>query len=354
MLGSNEATVDVFEPAELAGLVQLDDRHVQFRHPLVRSAVLQSETLARRHAAHAALADVLTDDSYRRTWHRAHAVTGSDDDVADELEANHRTALQRGSVFSAIWALERSAQLTTDPVRRSHRLLLAAEYAFSLGRRDKVDQLLESASRLPLSDLDRARMEWLREIFDDGVPGDAGRVLELCTIAKQSADAGDDDLALNLLHAAALRSWWADTGPSARARVVAVLDELPHLEDDPRYVAALAIAEPFFQAARVMDRLARVVIESVTDADALWLFGQSAHVVGDPVRVARLPEPRRDESCARRDGSVCCHRSSRSRSRNMSNSAAWTSSNRRKPRRAASRRRPANSCGAPEAWSSRR
>jgi DNA-binding CsgD family transcriptional regulator len=284
VLGSTEATVDALEPPELAGLVQLDDRHVQFRHPLVRSAVLQSETLARRHAAHTALADVLTDDPYRRTWHRAHAVTGPDDNVADDLQETHRAALQRGSVSSAVWALERSAQLTTDPARRSHRLLLAAEYAFSLGRRDKVDQLLEEASQLPLSDLDRARMEWLREIFDDGVPSDAGRVFELCAVAKRSADAGDTDLALNLLHAAALRCGWSDTGPSPRTRVVAVLDGLPHLEDDPRYVAALALAEPFLQGARVMDRLARVVIESVTHADALWLFGQSAHLVGDAVR----------------------------------------------------------------------
>jgi ATP/maltotriose-dependent transcriptional regulator MalT len=207
-----------------------------------------------------------------------------DDNVADDLEETHRAALKRGSVSSAVWALERSAGLTTDPTRRVRRLLLAAEYGFSLGRRDKVDDLLESASQLPLSDLDRARMEWLREIFDDGVPGDAGRVLELCTIAKRSADAGDDDLTLNLLLGAALRCWWSDTGPSARARVVAVLDELAHLEDDPRYVAALAIADPYFQAARVMDRLSRIVVESVTDADALRLFGQSAQAVGDAVR----------------------------------------------------------------------
>ena len=211
-----EVTVDAFEPAELAGLVQLDERHVQFRHPLVRSAVLRSETLARRQAAHAALAEVLTDDSYRRTWHRAHVLLAPDDTIADELEENHRAALQRGSVSSAVWALERSAELTTDPARRVRRLLLAAEYAFSLGRHDKLDELLEAASRLPRSDLDRARMEWLREIFEDGVPGDAGRVLELCAIAKQSADGGDDDLALNLLLGAAHRCWWSDTGSTAR------------------------------------------------------------------------------------------------------------------------------------------
>ena len=124
-------------------------------------------------------------------------------------------------------------------------------------------------------------MEWLREIFDDGVPGDAGRVLELCAVAKRSAEAGDVDLALNLLHAAALRSWWADPGPTARARVVAVLDDLPDLADNPRHVAAVALAEPFFGAARVIDRLERVSTEAAADADALRLYGLTASFVGD-------------------------------------------------------------------------
>jgi DNA-binding CsgD family transcriptional regulator len=283
VLAGGEVRIDALEPAARAGLVQFDEMHVRFRHPLVRSAVLQAETAPRRRAAHAALAEVVT-DPYRRTWHRAHVLVAPDDDVADGLEENHRTALRRGSGSSAIWALERSAQLTTDPARRVRRLLLAAEHAFGLGRRDKVDRLLDAASQLPLSDLDRARMEWLRDIFDDGVPGDAGRVFELCAIAGRSAEAGDDDLALNLLHGAALRCWWADAGPAAGGRVVAMLDQLPRLADDPRYVAALALAEPFLQAVRVTNRLSRVVVESVDDANALRLFGMAAHTVGDPVR----------------------------------------------------------------------
>jgi DNA-binding CsgD family transcriptional regulator/tetratricopeptide (TPR) repeat protein len=282
-LAGGETKVDALESAALAGLLRFDEVRVQFRHPLVRSAVLQSETVARRQAAHAALAGVVRGEPYRRAWHRALAVTGPDDDVADELEANYRTTLQRGSVVSAIWALERSAQLTTDPSRRARRLLLAAEYAFDLGRRDKVDQLLASASQLPLSDLDRARMEWLREIFDDGIPGDAGRVVELCAMAEQSTDAGDDDLALNLLLGAALRCYWADTGPEARALVVKVANEHTGRRSDARYTDILATAEPILQAGPVRDALEHVVLESVTDADSLRLLGQAAHAIGDPL-----------------------------------------------------------------------
>ena len=41
-----------------------------------------------------------------------------------------RASLSRGEVIAAIWALERSAQLTSDSSRRGRRLLLAAEHAF--------------------------------------------------------------------------------------------------------------------------------------------------------------------------------------------------------------------------------
>ena len=85
--------------------------------------MLQAETLARRQAAHAALASVLGDEPYRRTWHRAQSIVGPDDEVADELEANVAVALRRGAVMSAIADLQRSAQLTRSSATRGHRLL---------------------------------------------------------------------------------------------------------------------------------------------------------------------------------------------------------------------------------------
>ena len=275
---------DVFGPAADVGLLRIDDGRVHFRHPLVRSGVLQSETLTRRQAAHAALAEVLAGDPYRRTWHRAQSIVGPDDQIADELEANVALALSRGAVMSAIAGLQRAAQLTSSPARRGHRLLAAAEHAFGLGRVDLVDQLVTAAARLDLSELDYARRQWLQEIFNDGVPGDATRVLELCAIARQSAQAGDRDLALNLLLGAALRCWWADTGPAARARVVQVTRELTEATADPRYIAALAVAEPVWECATVMDLLSGFVPADLTDGDALRLLGMAAHAVGDTVR----------------------------------------------------------------------
>ena len=159
--GSPVVSDEIGAAAE-AGLLRVAEGRVQFRHPLVRSGILQSETLTRRQAAHAALAEVLAEDHYRRTWHRAQSIVGPDDRIADELEANVALAVGRGAVMSAIADLQRSAQLTSSPARRGHRLLMAAEHAFGLGRADLVNQLVTVAARLDLSELDHARMQWLQ------------------------------------------------------------------------------------------------------------------------------------------------------------------------------------------------
>ena len=178
---------DVFRPAEEIELVSVEQDRMQFRHPLIRSGVLQNETVARRQSANGALADVLAGQPYRRSWHRAQSIVGPDDAVADELETAAADALARGAVMTAVATLERAAELSTSSARRGHRLLVAAEHAFGLGRAELVDRLVEEAARTDLSELDWARMQWLREIFDDGVPGDAVRVVELCDIAPRSA-----------------------------------------------------------------------------------------------------------------------------------------------------------------------
>jgi hypothetical protein len=276
-------TAEVLAPAIETGLLAFADGQVRFRHPLVRSGVLQSETLTRRMAAHAALAGVLTGEPYRRTWHRAQSITGPDDQVAGELEANAAIALGRGAVMSAVADLQRSAQLTSVPAIRGHRLLMAAEQAFGLGRADLAGQLVREAARTDLSELDQARTQWLREIFHDGVPGDATRVADLCAAARRSAQAGDRDLALNLLLGAALRCWWADTGPAARAQVAETAGQLADVRHDPRYVAVLAFAEPVRECAAVMDLLSRFTVKNA-DADALHVLGMAARAVGDPVR----------------------------------------------------------------------
>jgi DNA-binding CsgD family transcriptional regulator len=279
--------VDALDAAAAVGLLTRDEVRMQFRHPLVRSAILGTEPTRRRQQAHGALAAVLADQLYRRTWHRAQAIIGPDDEVADELERNHDISVRRGSVSGAIAALERSAQLSSSPATRVRRLLLAAQYAFGLGSADTVSRLLAEAVRNPLTELDQARVEVLREAFHDGIPGDTGRVMELCRLAGRAVHAGQRDVALDLLLAASLRCYWADTGPEARQMVAAVTGQIAGISTDPRYVAALAIAEPV-ACSQVVDALLSQASPDADDVEALILLGQAAHAIGDPVRTIRF------------------------------------------------------------------
>jgi hypothetical protein len=106
LLHGTAVTVRSVDLAVAVGLVDLVEGEIRFRHPLVRSAVQQAALPPQTIAAHRALADVVADPE-RQLWHRASAAVGTDDAVADGLDAHARAA--RGP------ALERAATLTADP-----------------------------------------------------------------------------------------------------------------------------------------------------------------------------------------------------------------------------------------------
>jgi hypothetical protein len=286
--GLPAASSRILAPAVVAGLITDASTNVSFRHPLVRSGILQRETLARRHAAHQALADILVTDEYRRAWHRAWSIVGPDDSVADELAATVPASLRRGAVMSAASSLERSAQLTSSSTRRGERLLLAATHAFGAGRADVVARILREAAEVDLSHLDEARVTWLTEALNDDATANSARVRKLTTGAEVAIAHGDRGLALDLLLGAALRSWWADGSSDDRARVLAVLDGFAGANDDPRHLAAVAIAEPVRRSSEVRNSLATVNLSEVDDGDALRVYGLAAYAVGDYPLAAEL------------------------------------------------------------------
>lgn len=285
VLGGRAVGVDVLDGADTALLIRLDRAALRFLHPVVRFAVLAAETPARRRAAHAAMAQVLAEQPDRRTWHRAQSVDGPDDELADELADAHAPLLRRHGVVAAIWALERSARLTVDPATRGHRLLLAAEYAYGLGRPCLTDALIGEAEGQELTEADRAKAWSLRDVLDAGPrPGPARtRVRDL---TGPSAD--DPDLALDLLLSAALRAHRTGAEPALRAGVVAAAERLTGTSD-PRHVAALALAEPVLRGRAVTDRLpSHETTWFFPDADSLRLLGTAAHAIGSPLRAVDL------------------------------------------------------------------
>jgi DNA-binding CsgD family transcriptional regulator len=283
ILSGARMTTEILEPAQQARLITFTEAAVRFRHPLVRSGVLYSESVRRRQAAHAAMSRALRSHSYRRVWHEAQSVDGPDDDVADRLDASHAASIARGSVATAVAALERSAQLTTDSRIRGRRLLTAAQHAFALGRADLVNRLVDAAEGNDLLELDLARAEWLREKFSEGKLGDTARVLELCEFAARSAESGDHDLALDLLASAALRCWWATAEPEARRRVIDVAESLSGSQNDPRCIAAVAMTEPTVKGLQTQRRFAAISARSVWSADELLHLGNAARATGAEV-----------------------------------------------------------------------
>jgi DNA-binding CsgD family transcriptional regulator len=154
---------DAAVPAAAAGLVDFAGQ-VRFRHPLVRSAVYRAASPEERRNVHQALADA-TDpgvDPDRRAWHRAHATSGLDEEVADELERSAVRAQTRGGLAAAAAFLEEATRLTPDPARQAQRALAAALAEHLAGAPDAALALLAMAQARPLDDLQRARVDLLR------------------------------------------------------------------------------------------------------------------------------------------------------------------------------------------------
>lgn len=217
------------EPAETAGLVHVDADGVTFRHPLVRSAIYRGASFLRRRRIHLALADALQGEANvdRRTWHRASAAAGPDNDVAEALvRAAERASARAGHAAAAI-ALERAADLTTDPARRVRRLADAAQEAWLAGRRELCAGLLDRIGE-PQAAAVRADVLHLRGRLELG----AGTVSDAFGLLCEAADlAGPSDpaKALGMLTQACRAAGFA--GDAVRmAEAVRRADALPRTE----------------------------------------------------------------------------------------------------------------------------
>ncbi|GAA4562499.1 LuxR family transcriptional regulator [Planotetraspora kaengkrachanensis] len=182
--GRFEVSIADLEPAEHAGLVFLSGETLRFRHPLIRYAAYRRAPLARRIAAHRALAETMTtpQHAHRRAWHLAAAATGPDEQVAAELERVARWAGGRQAMSSASAAYERAAQLTPDPGTRVRRRIAEALAAADGGQDERCGDLTALVTD-PIQDAgvaaDFARARAIVEL-GYGRPAASSRILLEC------------------------------------------------------------------------------------------------------------------------------------------------------------------------------
>ncbi|MGV9915408.1 helix-turn-helix transcriptional regulator [Streptomyces tendae] len=147
--GSKRATryrmLDADEAAD-CGLLDIDPAvgAFVFRHPLVRSTVVQMATPNERRAAHAVLAQVHRDDLERRATHLAASTIDPDEKIAATLEAAADSATRRGGAVAAVAWLTRAAELSESHAERSRRLGDAAYLASHSGLLGQARQLIRS------------------------------------------------------------------------------------------------------------------------------------------------------------------------------------------------------------------
>ena len=147
---SRSGGLDELGPAERDHLIVVDDGNgeMKFRHPMIKSVVVERSTHDQRRAAHLRLSVLFADQPERRGHHLGEAALAPDEDVAAAVEDGAHRTLRRGDVVGAISKLTRAADLSPDPKDRSRRLADAAYVGVaSAGQIESASELLRDAHR---------------------------------------------------------------------------------------------------------------------------------------------------------------------------------------------------------------
>jgi DNA-binding NarL/FixJ family response regulator/predicted ATPase len=224
--------VDALDAGEQAGLLRVRASRLEFRHPLIRSAVYQAAPFSRRQAAHRALASVLAGDADadRRAWHRAAASVEPDASVAEELEEAARRAQRRSGFVAASLGFERAAALVTDERHKLQLLIDAVDGAWLAGRLERALMLLERARPFAADPSERAEIDRWRGLIElnVGVPADA---CELLVRAAPDMAAADAVQALYMLSLACIGAGYA--GERATGTAIAQRADQIRMDDAP-------------------------------------------------------------------------------------------------------------------------
>jgi DNA-binding CsgD family transcriptional regulator len=287
-LGASPAAL---EPAQRAGLVQVSDLELAFRHPLVRSAIYQGAPLTARQAAHRALIQTLggEQDVDRRAWHLAAATLGPNEPAAAALEASAERARRRGGPAAAAAALERAAALTPQPGPRARRRVAAAQDLWDSGHTQRAQALLSQVEPLGADPTLGARIAQLAGTIElaCGIPADAcTQLLDGARLLVASDPAGAAELLV--------LATWAALAAGQLDRIGAEISPLVPAVHDTR-------------VRRIADSLAVVQLGQPTPTDATGQGAPSPQATSWPPAMAvwlwpllTVPEPAPSLAAAQR------------------------------------------------------
>ena len=230
--GDRERVLEALEAAVREGIVQLDDSHIRFAHPLLASLSYGQAPVWKRRAVHRTLADVVT-DSEERARHLGLAAEGPDAAVASELDTAAEQAAARGAPPAAAELCELAAELTPDDrALARQRRVRAATYHRLAGNGEIAAAILEQLLTEVPSGVERSDvlLELVRTF-----KADLPTLLELSDEALAEA-AHDDARSSRIL---AVRAWSHFMSTDARA---ALIDARMALENAERVGDAELIA----------------------------------------------------------------------------------------------------------------
>jgi DNA-binding CsgD family transcriptional regulator len=275
---------DTLDSAEKAGLLRLVGGRIEFRHPLVRSAVHGYSTLTERRDAHAALAAALSapEDTDRRVWHRALATLTTDEEVAAALEASAHRSQARAGHASAATAYVRAAELSADEERRTRRITAAAEAAWAAGQPERAREMIARALPLATGEL-RPKLLYLAGVIEARTRDGRGAIATLV----EAADASENgSFTLEVLTEATEAAMYAGDDLQAASLGARASGIEPGSETDRFRVAALggvaaALAGDYGRAAPLLLEATQRA-EGLEDPHALIWAARAASIGNTP------------------------------------------------------------------------
>ncbi|SMG18731.1 ATP-binding protein [Agreia pratensis] len=276
-------------------LILLDLLHrsrgeVTFRHPLVRSAVVQTATPAERARAHRAVASLLPVGTDRQLWHLAVVADLPDEKLADALEQSAARVHEAGDAVTAMTAFRRAAELSPHLEDRARRNYRSAAIAIRLQQLTEAQQLIDEIGHQTTDPGLLARVAWLRQ----SIPGSelqTGQFDATIRIADELHRAGRTEHAVTVLMTVGRQIWpTVAEGPFWRSMLEHTLgyglDVL-----DPRVLWMKAHGSPGTASQEVRQALESIDPDSGFTVHQLNMLADASTMVGDVQRVDSFMRP---------------------------------------------------------------